>query len=94
MKHSIKKFMQLITHKRTQDIFYSNVVDIVSKNEHVVIFVDNVKPVHELSRSKHDEQIKKVIDRIYGEQFTYEVRLVKNNVIHERSVHVMRHGSP
>lgn len=82
--------MQAITHKRTQDIFYENVVDISQSGEHVVIWVDNAGPRRELAQQEHDDQIVKAIDHVCGEKCTYEIKLAKSNTTHERSAHVMR----
>ena len=90
MKNTIKKFVQTITHKRTSDLFHENVVDISREGDHVVFWVDNAGPRRELSHGKHDQQIKKAVDAVCGEQCTYEVRLVRPNGRHERSGHVMR----
>lgn len=84
MDHAIKEFAQNITHKRTHDIVYENVVEIVHTDGHVVIFVDNAGPLHELKESQHDKQIAKSINHIYGSDSTYEIKLVKPNTTHER----------
>lgn len=92
MKHEIKQFIQTITHKRTRTLLQSHVVEIQYKNKHVVISIDNAGPLRELGDKKHDEQIKKSIDQIYGEDSTYELKLAKSNVIHERANQVFRTG--
>lgn len=92
MDHVIKAFAQHITRKRTYNIVYENVVEIVYKDGHVVIFVDNAGPLHELEESQHDAQIKKAIDQIYGEESTYELKLIKSNKTHERANQAFRTG--
>jgi hypothetical protein len=94
MKQEINNFVRVITRKRTRDIFYNNVTNISRKDDHVVVYVDNAGPLHELNDAAHDAQIKKAVDQICGEECTYEVKMAKNNVIHERAAHVMRRKSP
>ncbi|MFA5986003.1 MAG: hypothetical protein WC819_01480 [Parcubacteria group bacterium] len=92
MKHEIKAFVESMTRKQTQDLFTTHVVDVSQEATHVVIWVDNVQPLHELSHDDHDEQIKKAVDHVCGEGCTYEVKVHKGNMVHERSNHVQRHA--
>lgn len=94
MKKEIKQFMNVITRKRTQDLFHENITDVVHKGDHVVFYVDNAGPLHELNDPSHDAQIKKAVDHVCGEGCTYEVKIAKSNAIHERAKHVMRQQSP
>ena len=84
MEHNIKKFAEVITHGRTRDLFRGHVKGIDHANEHVVIYVDNAGPMRELRDKRGDEQIKKAVDQVCGENCTYELKLYKTNVQHER----------
>lgn len=90
MKHMIKEFVAKMTHKRTQDLFESHAVDVVRNGNHVVVWVDNMQPLRKLSDKKHDEQIQKAVDNVCGEGCTYEIKVYKGNMIHERANHVQR----
>ena len=84
MKHDIKKFVEVITHGYTQDLFRGHVKEIDHANDHVVIYVDNAGPMRELEDKRSDEQVKKAVDNICGKECTYELKLYKSNMIHER----------
>lgn len=90
MKHDIKKFVEVITHGHTQDLFRGHVKGIDHTNDHVVIYVDNAGPMRELEDERSDEQVKKAVDYICGEECTYEFKLYKSNVIHEREKKISR----
>lgn len=84
MKHEIKRFTEVITHGYTQDLFRGHVKEIDHANNHVVIYVDNAGPMRELEDKRSDTQIKKAVDYVCGENCTYELKLYKGNVQHER----------
>ncbi|HIP49855.1 MAG TPA: hypothetical protein EYG99_00195 [Candidatus Pacebacteria bacterium] len=90
MKHNIKKFAEVITHGRTRDLLRGHVKGIDHTNEHVVIYVDNAGPMRELGDGRSDEQIKKAVEQVCGENCTYELKLYKANVQHEREKKISR----
>jgi hypothetical protein len=88
MKHDIKVFALAITHGHTRDLISEHVKEINHKNDHVVIYVDNAGPLRKLRDNKGDEQIKKAVDQVCGQNCTYETKLYKPDVRHEREKQV------
>jgi len=43
--------------------------------KHLVIYVDNAGPMHELSEEEGDHHLKSGLEKVYGEDITYEIKL-------------------
>lgn len=77
MEHQIKKLVEAITHKHTKKLIQTHVRGLIFNEEtkHLMIYVDNAHPLHELAEKKEDHHLKNGLEKVYGDDITYEIRL-------------------
>ena len=90
MEYKIKILAEAITHKNTHNLIQSHVKELNFNNNHLVIYVDNAGPLHELEQQNADEHLCKGLEDVYGEDITYELKLYKGNGSHEREKQIPR----
>jgi hypothetical protein len=77
MEHKIKALADAITHVHTRSLIQTHVRDMVFNEEtrHLVIYVDNAAPMHELQTDEGDHHLNSGLSEIYGDDITYEVKI-------------------
>ena len=77
MEHKIKALVEAIAHNHTKKLIQTHVRGLVFNEEakHLVIFVDNAGPLHELAERKEDHHLVKGLEKIYGTDITYEIKM-------------------
>ncbi|MBN2306777.1 hypothetical protein JXD20_02225 [Candidatus Peregrinibacteria bacterium] len=77
MEHDIKILAEAITHGKTKHLIQTHVRKLAFNEEtkHLVIYVDNAGPLHELEEEEGDHHLKSGLEKIYGEDITYEIKL-------------------
>lgn len=77
MEHQIKKLAEAITHNHTKKLIQTHVKALVFNEEtrHLSIFVDNAHPLHELAEKKEDLHLKAGLEKVYGDDITYDIRM-------------------
>jgi len=88
METTIKTLSGAVTNRHTKSLVQSHVKELSFANNHLVIYVDNAAPLHEFEDRGADEHLQKGLEKAYGEDITYELRLYKANVRHEREKQV------
>jgi len=85
MEHKIKTLAEAITHEKLKKLVISHVRELTLENNHLVIFVDNAAPLHEMEEKSMDDYLKAALEKVYDPTTTYELRL--HHIEHERSDH-------
>lgn len=77
MDHQIKKLVEAVTHKQTKKLIETHLRELVFNEEtkHLVIYVDNARPLHELAEKNEDRHLRNGLAKVYGDDITYEIRL-------------------
>lgn len=77
MEHKIKTLAEAITNVHTKSLVQTHVkwLDFHEESGHLVIYVDNAGPLHELSDKEGDHHLKNGLEKVYGSDITYEIRL-------------------
>jgi len=77
MEHEIKALAEAITHGQTKHLIQTHVKELAFDEEakHLVVYVDNAGPLHELAAEEGDHHLKTGLEVIYGEDITYEIKL-------------------
>ncbi len=77
MERQIKLLAEAITNGHTKDIIQAHVKELAFDEEakHLVIYVDNAAPMHDLSSEEGDHHLKSGLEKVYGEDITYEVKM-------------------
>lgn len=77
MEHKIKVLAEAITHNHTKKLIQTHVKGLVFNEEakHLIIYVDNAGPLHQLVTDKEDHHLKNGLEKIYGEDITYEIKM-------------------
>ena len=77
MEHQIKILAEAITNGHTKKIIQTHVkeLDFNEETKHLVIYVDNAGPMHELFNEEGDHHLNNGLKEIYGGDITYEVKL-------------------
>jgi hypothetical protein len=88
MEHDIKLLAEAITHTHTHDLVYSHVKALHFENNHLVIYVDNAATLHELSDTEADHHLQDGMEKVYGEDITYEIKIYKEHQMHDREKQV------
>ena len=85
MEASIKKLAEAITHTHTRNLIQSHVKSLMlnTESKHLVILIDNAGPLHELEKKEADQHLKSGLEKVYGEDITYELKLPASTP-HER----------
>lgn len=84
MEHKIKELAEAITNAHAKHLVQSHVKELHFENEHLTIYIDNAGPLHELEWEEMDHHLKSALEKVYGEDITYELKLFKDGGIHER----------
>ena len=84
MEHQIKELAEAITNTHAKNLVESHVKELKFENEHLTIYVDNAHPLHELESAEMDHHLKSALEKVYGEDITYELKLFKEGGMHER----------
>lgn len=86
MEHKIKALAEAVNGEKLNKLILSHVKELAFDEEakHLIIYVDNTAPLHEMEEEKMDEQLKKALEKIYDTNSTYELRLHKGDHPHER----------
>ena len=86
MQHEIKVLLEAVTHAKLKKLIESHVRELAfdEENKHLILYVDNTAPLHELNSEEMDEHIKPSLEKIYDPDTTYEFRLYKERQMHER----------
>jgi len=85
MDASIKKLAEAITHTHTQNLIQSHVkaLQFNEVSQHLIVVVNNAGPLHELENEEGDKHLKAGLEKVYGEDITYELKLPASPT-HER----------
>ena len=83
MDHKVKELAEAITNAHTKHLVESHVKGLHFKDNHLVIYVDNAGPLHELETEEVDHHLQKGMEKVYGD-ITYEIKLDKSGGMHER----------
>ena len=84
MEHKIKELAEAITNTHAKDLIQSHVKGLFFENEHLIIYLDNASPLHELETEEMDHHLQSGMEKVYGPDITYELKLEKSGGIHER----------
>ncbi len=76
MEHQIKILVAALTHQHTNHLVLTHVKELHFENKHLTILVDNAGPLHELSSPELDEHLRKGLEKVYGTDITYELKLM------------------
>ena len=77
MEHKIKALVEAINNTHIKDLVQNHVNNLHFEDKHLIIFVDNAAPLHEFETEETDDHLKPVLEKIYGENITYEFRIEK-----------------
>jgi hypothetical protein len=91
MEHQIKALVEAIGHDKLKKLVQSHVKELLLENKHLIIFVENTAPLHELNHPSMEEHMKKALEKVYGTKITYEFRL--HHLAHEKSEHMSKNQS-
>ncbi|MBU0705808.1 hypothetical protein KJ657_00780 [Patescibacteria group bacterium] len=77
MEHKIKTLAEAITNGRTKHLVQTHVKALAYNEEtkHLIIYVDNAAPMHELSSEEGDHHLNNGLNAVYGDDITYEVKM-------------------
>ena len=87
MEHQIKTLAEAISHTHTKNLIQSHVKELRFDNNHLTIYVDNAHPLHELEDKECDRPLRNALEKVYGEDITYEIKLHQKGM-HEREKEV------
>ena len=85
MEHQIKVLAEAMTNNQAKHLIQTHVHSLHFENGHLIIYVHNAAPLHELENSEMDVHLQKGIAKVYGEEMTYEFRLNKPEKSNEES---------
>ena len=76
MEHEIKMLIEAISHNHTKKLIQTHVKGLAFNEEtkHLVIYVDNAGPLHELAEKKEDLHLRSGLEKVYGDDITYEIK--------------------
>lgn len=85
MEHKIKTLAEAITNAHTKHLVQSHVKELAFNEEtrHLIIYVDNAGPLHELSDEECDHHLNSALEKVYGDDITYELKM-HHSGMHER----------
>ncbi len=77
MEHQIKQLAEAITNGHTKEIVQAHVkeLDFNEEAKHLIIYVDNAAPKHELESKEGDHHLNSGLVKVYGDDITYEVKM-------------------
>lgn len=77
MEHKIKILAEAMTNSHAKHLVQTHVRSLHFENGHLIVYTENAAPLHEFENPEMDKHIKKGIEKVYGEDITYEFRLNK-----------------
>ena len=83
MEHQIKELAGAITNTHVKNLVESHVKELKFENEHLTIYVDNTHPLHELENAEMDHHLQNGMEKVYGKDITYELKMFKDGGMHE-----------
>lgn len=78
MEHKIKTLAEAITNTHTKHLVQDHINKLHFADNHLIIFVDNAGPLHEFEEKETDHHLKAALEKIYGEDITYEFKIEKH----------------
>jgi hypothetical protein len=90
MEHEIKKLADAVTNKHIKNLVLSHVDELHFENNHLIVYVDNAGPFHELEGEEGEHHLKSAMEKVYGEDITYEFKIYKEGIPHDREKGVTR----
>ena len=77
MEHKIKVLAEAISNAHTRQLVQAHVkwLDFNEESKHLIVYVDNAGPLHELSEEEGNHHLKSGLEKVYGEDITYEVKM-------------------
>lgn len=84
MEHNIKTLFQATDHAPLKKLIESHVKALILKENHLIVYVDNQAPLHELEEKSMDEHLRKALEKMYDPNITYELKLHNAGGTHER----------
>lgn len=84
MDHKIKVLAEAIGNTHLSKLVHTHVKELLLKEGHLVIYVDNQGPLREMEDKEMDEHLRKALEKVYDPHITYELKLAKSHGIHER----------
>ena len=87
MNPKIKELADAITNTHTKNLVQSHVKELHFENDHLIIYVDNAAPLHELEGEECDHHLQSGMEKVYGD-ITYELKLHHGGGMHEREKQV------
>jgi hypothetical protein len=88
MQHDIKTLSEAITNHTISDLILTNVKELRFENNHLTVFVDNAGALHTLESEEGDHHLKNGLEKVYGKDITYEIKLFKADGTHEREKNI------
>lgn len=91
MKPEIKALAEAITSGHTKSLIQTHVKELEFNEDarHLIIYVDNAGPMHELESDEGDHHLNSGLSKVYGDDITYEVKM-HGEASHEREKGVPR----
>jgi len=90
MEHQIKLLAEAMASEHAKHLIKAHVRELHFENNHLIVYVDNTAPLHEFEDPKMNAHLKKGMEKIYGDNITYEYKLHKADKPHEREKEVGR----
>jgi hypothetical protein len=86
MHHDIKLLVEATEHEKLKKLLESHVKELTYEKEskHLVIYVDNATPLHELDDKEMNEPLRKCLEKVYDVDSTYEIRIFKDHQLSDR----------
>jgi hypothetical protein len=77
MEHKIKMLAEAITSAHTKNLIQAHVKELNfnEESQHLIIVLDNAGPLHELSDEEGTHHLVSGLEKIYGENITYQFKL-------------------
>jgi hypothetical protein len=76
MEHKLKELVEALTNQHTKDLIETHARELRFENNHLTIYLDNAAPLHELEEEDNDKHLRDGLEKVFGEDITYEVKLV------------------
>ena len=85
MDSKIKTLVEAIGNHHVKKLIETHVKELSfdENTKHLIIYMDNVAPLHELEGKEEDKHLNKGLAAVYGDDITYELR-THGSTPHER----------
>lgn len=86
MEHNLKAFLGHVSPKPTRELAEAHVkrVNLFKETEEVVLFVDKKYAFNELTSHEHIDQVKRAVQKAFGEHYRSTIQLEAQNHQSER----------